>query len=359
MKKALTLLAVLLLAAVAVAGCGKAPAGETVDKAIQKSQDVKSEHMEFSVDLVINGNPALLPSQFQGLLPLTLTVNGGADSDSSDPASPKAKGNISITGIDKILNGLAQSPGVDPQTQTRLSLIAGALANLEFVMVDKKMYLKIAGTWYDLGDFSPTGDFSALGGVSRLTPGTTGANAQCYTDAMKDPAKFGSDKLLTNLQEAGSENIDGTSTRHFTADVNMDQLLTALADIARGCGDAQNAADIEASRNETTSFFRSFKIELWIDSDDNFRQIKLAIDGNPQALSGTMPNLGGTSGAGAAFAGIEGISLNMTSKFSQFGATFDIAKPEGNIMKIEDVLGGMGALGGMGGATTTGLGGAT
>lgn len=342
MKKLLASLAVLLLVIIVIAGCGKAPVKETVDNAIQKSQDIKSEHVDFTVNLELNGDPGLLGPQFQGFLPLNLTMSGAVDSDNSDPAAPKAKGNVGFLGIDKLLTVLAQAQGVDSQSQLSFSMIAGALANLEFVTVDNKVYLKIAGSWYDLGDSA------SFGGIANLTPGTASStNVQCYKDAMKDPARFGSDKTLANLEETGDEKIDGVSTRRFTADVDVNKALTAMAEIARDCGDARQAGNLEAARTELTSFFRSFSVELWIDNDNNFRQIKFAIDTDARAFSGMVPSLGGGASSGAVPGGLEQVRVDGTAKFSQLGASFDIARPDGNIMKIEDLIGaaGLGALG--------------
>lgn len=343
MKKLLTSLAAFLLFfTIAMAGCGKAPAGEAVDKAIQKSQDVKSEHVDLIVNLEMTGNPSALGPAFQGLLPLNITINSGFDVDSSDPGSPKARGNISIAGLDQFLNAMAQTQGVDAPTQLKINLISGALANLQFIIADRGAYLKIAGSWYALGDFS------SLSGIPFLTPGARQANAQCYRDAMKDPDKFGSDRLMANLQEVGDEKIDGTSTRHFRADIDIDKALTALAEISRDCGDAEAAGGLEASRQEITSFFRKFEMEIWIDNDSNIRQIKSAVETDPRVIADTVPQVGGVN-PDAATQGLEALNMNVTLKFSQFGAAFDIAKPEGNIMKIEDLFGGgLGAFGGLG-----------
>lgn len=347
MKKLLAIWAGLLLAAalLVAAGCGQASPGETVDKAIQTSQDVKSEHIDFDVSLEVTGDASALGPELEGVLPLVMKVTGGVDADNTDPDNPKAKGTVSFEGMEKILSSLQQAEGTaDAQTQLGLDLIGGALSDLEFVTVDKKAYFKVAGTWYELGDASA---FDMTG----LNLSGTDTNTQCYQDAMKDPAKFGSDKVFTNLQEVGEEKIDGTDTRHFRADIDLDKTLTALTEIARGCGDAEAAGGLEGGSTQLKSFFRTLQAEMWIDKDNNFRQVKINIEADPQALADLAASMGGSTGATTG--GLDALKLNVTLKFSQFGAQFDITKPEGEIMNLEDLmsssLGGSLGLGGTSG----------
>jgi hypothetical protein len=328
-KLPVLLIGFILIVAIALGGCGQESTNQTVDDAIQESQNVKSQHADFNLDLLVTGDFSSLGPQFQNLKEIRLGVAGGADVDNRDTENPKAKGNLRFEGLQQLLGSLIPPEGADAQTQMGINLLGSLLSDVEFVVVDKRAYVRLAGTWYDAGDAS---SLSELGGglnLGGLNPGEAGANAQCYQDAMRDPSRFGADKLFSNLQEVGEETIDGADTRHLTADVDLDKTLTAAAEIARSCGDAEAAGGIEGGKQELISIFRTLAVEMWIDNDNNFRQVKLSIEIDGKA-----------------------INLDANVKLSRFNEEFGITKPEGNIQKLEDLLGGLGSSLGVPGGTS-------
>ncbi|MHB1391441.1 MAG: hypothetical protein ACYCXF_09510 [Thermoleophilia bacterium] len=363
MKKLMVLLFSLMLVVgiVAVTGCGSsAPPSDTVDKALTQAQSFTSEHVDYEVNLGIKGDLSSLGAQFSSLGDLNFAVKGGADIDNRNADSPKAQGTLAVTGLDEIMKGLAGAGGASAtatQTQKSLSLIAGYLSDMQFVVVDKTAYAKMAGSWYNMGN---TSSLSSLGSTTGVDLSSTASNSKCYKDAMKDTSKFGSDKIMKNLSEVGSENVDGTDTTHFKADIDLSKTLTALADIARGCGNSQGAGGLEGGQQQLTSMFRTFTMEMWVDKDNNMRQVKINMDIDGKAIGNAASSMTGST---TTTGGLDSITIDITARFSRFGEDFSIAKPEGTILKLQDLLGssglgsslgGLSGLSGPSGTSTTG-----
>ena len=357
MKKpvALVLGAVLLAALLfsAMAGCGgkEAPA-EKIDKAIQKTNDIKSVHADYDVKLDIKGDASALGPEMKGLLPLSLSINGGADIDNhSDKV--KAKGNVKMEGLDKIFQSLAGAQGgLDAQTMLGVNMIGNWLSDMEFVLLDEKAYIKMGGTWYET-DASSVGDIANVGDI---TSSASGINQDCLRKAIQDPGKFGAGKTMTDIQELSEEKVNGADTRHFKAGIDLDKALTEMANAMRDCGDAEGAGGLEAGKSELSKMFKTKDIELWIDNDNNLVQVKIDIELDPAALTNAA---GALSGAGTSPAsGLESISISMRLTMSDFNKDMSISKPEGNIMKLEDLFGAGGGLGSglLGGGGQDGLG---
>ena len=396
MKKRLLLLwsAVLILASLFLAaaiGCGGGgtdPA-TAINNAIQNMNNVKSGHADLNVSLNVNGDLSALGAQYKNLLPLSLTIDSGVDFDSHDQNNPKAQGNLKIGGLDKVFSTLGQSQGADAQTQLGLGMISSALQNLQFVLLDQNLYLNIAGNWYQTGNLQSlgsqlpgglAGDLSGgMSGMSTSGPtdttstsestSTASAAESCITNALKDTNKFGAGQVLTNLQDMGTESIDGTNTHHYKGDVNFDSLLTQVANTSRDCGDAQAAGGIEAAKGQIGSVFKTASVEFWIGDDNNVHQAKVNLELDPSAIANLVGALGGTSttesGSAAsttgteALKGINSVSLNATVKMSNINGSVNISKPQGNIQNLQDLLGsGLGMMGGSGGSGL-GLGGST
>lgn len=357
----------LLAAGIVVAGCGggdgtgEAPAAR-IDKAIQKNPDIKSGHVDYDVNVEGAADLSSLsgsstssgggsPTSFK------LGISGGMDFDNSDQASPKAKGTVTLTGLSDLVSQMGQtsagSSGID--TSGMADQISSFLKDLEFVSVDKKAYVKMAGTWYDLGDAaSASSDLSglgALGGVSGLGgvgdsmgTSTNAADTQCIENAMKDPAKFSSDKLFKNLTETGSESIDGVDTTHFKAEIDMDKTIATITEISKSCGQPEAAGGLEGSTAQMSKLFKTLNVDLWIDKDNLTRQVRITMEVDPAAVSDVASGLGSSLGGASttsSSSGLESLKIDATVKLSRTGEQFDIQKPSGDISKIEDLLGGM------------------
>lgn len=368
----------LIMAVGVVAGCGGNGGGEApsakVDKAIQKNPDIKSGRIDFEVNISGSGNLAALSGDTTaggGSQNFSLGISGAADFDNNDPANPKAKGAVTFTGLSELIAQMGaasgDTSGFDMSSIT--DQIASFLKDVEFVAVDNKLYLKLAGTWYDMGDASSMGDLGglgALGGAGGLggSLGTsTSADTQCFENAMKDPVKISADKLFKNLSEVGSEKIEGTDTTHYKAEVDIDKAIATFSEIAKSCGQPEAAGGLEGGQAQLSQFFKATTVEMWIDKDNIMRQAKISAEIDPKAISDVGSAMGGSLGGTdtTSSSGLESLKLEASVKLSKIGESFDIQKPEGQISKIEDLLGGLTGLGGLGGTSglgdTSGLGG--
>lgn len=344
------LLAALLFSMLAVVGCGstESPA-DLIDKSIQKSKDNKTMHVDYDVKLDIKGDASALGPELEGMLPFSLGINGGVDiDDRADKA--KAQGNIKFEGLDKVIQGLASSQGsLDAQSTLGMDMISSSLADMQFILLDEKMYIKMGGSWYE-ADASSAGDVAGVGG---LTSGTSNIDQNCIQNAVQDPNKFGSGKIMTDIQEVGEEKINGTDTRHLKANLDLDKTMTEMASILRDCGGAESAGGLESGKSELSKMVKSKSIEMWIDKDGNLLQVKVDLELDPAAISETA---GGLTGADtSAASGLESIALSMKLTISDLNKDMNISKPEGNILKLEDLFGSiLGGSSSSSGTSTTG-----
>src|SRR5665648_639806 len=260
------LLAALLFSMLAAVGCGsKESPAELIDKSIQKSEDTKTMHGDYDVKLDIKGDAAALGPEMEGMLPFSMGINGGMDVDDRSDKS-KAHGNIKFDGLDKVFQGLAGAEGgLDAQTQLGVDMIGSWLSDMQFILLDEKMYIKMGGSWYET-DAASAG---SAAGVSGITSGASNLDQNCIQSAVQDPNKFGSGKIMTDIQEVGNETINGTDTRHLKANLDLDKTMTEMASILRDCGDAESAGGLEAGKSELNKMFKSKSIEMWIDKDSN------------------------------------------------------------------------------------------
>ncbi|MCL4472793.1 MAG: hypothetical protein M1455_02465 [Actinobacteria bacterium] len=378
------LLAVMAFSAVAATGCGGSSAqpSDVIDSAIANNANTKSGHVDYDVKLDVQGDASAMGAEFQGLLPLTLGISGGADFDNNDAKNPKAQGNISVTGLDKILSSIASSEGsTDASTTMGLNLIGSMLNDVKFVTLDQKLYLNLGGTWYQTDASSATSGLGGLGGLggglssglsgTGTSTGTSTVDTACLENAFKDKSRFGANNILSNIQDAGTENVNGADARHFKADINLDGLLTQTANAMRDCGQAESAGAVEAGKSQLGTMFKTKAVEMWIDNNNNFVQVNLNLELDPSAIANLAGSLGGTStddsstngGAGAAASALKSITFSVNLKMSNLNQSVTITKPSGNILNLNDLLsGGLGSsLGGsasglddLGGTSTNG-----
>lgn len=343
------LMAALLFSMLAAVGCGsKESPAELIDKSMQKSKDNKTMHADYDVKLDIKGDASALGPELEGMLPFSLGINGGVDIDDRSDKT-KAQGNIKFEGLDKVFQGLASAEGgLDAQTQLGVDMIGSWLSDMEFILLDDKMYIKMGGSWYET-DAASAGSATGMGG---LTSGTSDLDQNCIQSAVQDPNKFGAGKIMTDIQEVGEEKINGTDTRHLKANLDLDKTLTEMANILRECGDAESAGGLEAGKSELNKMFKSKSIEMWIDKDANLVQVKVDIELDPAAISETAGALSGADTSSAS--GLESIAISMKLTISDRGKDMNISKPEGNILKLEDLFGGSSGLGSILGGSSSG-----
>ncbi|MEK6536242.1 MAG: hypothetical protein AABZ63_02010 [Actinomycetota bacterium] len=344
------LLAALLFSMLAAVGCGgKESPAELIDKSMQKSKDSKTKHLDYDVKLDIKGDASALGPELEGMLPFSLGISGGVDIDNrSDKA--KAQGNIKFSGLDKIFQALAGSQGsVDAQTTLGIDMIGSSLSDMQFILLDEKAYIKMGGSWYET-DASSAG---SAAGVSGLSSGAANIDQNCIQSAIQDPNKFGSGKIMTDIQEADEEKINGTDTRHLKANLDIDKTLTEMASILRDCGGAESAGGLEAGKSELSKMVKSKSIEMWIDKDGNLLQVKVDVELDPAAISQTAGALSGADTSSAS--GLESIAISIKLTISDLNKDMNISKPEGNILKLEDLFGDSSGLGSILGGSSSSL----
>lgn len=359
-----TLLIMALMFMVVASGCGEESSqtpSEKIDSAIQKQKDIKKVHVNYDMQIEIKGDAKALGSEFEGLLPFAMGIKGGADIDSSGD-KVKAKGNISLVGLEEIISGLAGASGeMDAETTLGLGMISSMFADMEFVLLDETLYLNLAGTWYGM-DASSAGDVSGLG---DMTDSASSVDQECIENALSDTSKFGSTIIMSEITEVGTEQINGADAKHYKANLDLDKALTELANVSRDCGSAEGAGALEAGKSELNQMFRKKEIEMWIDKDNNLVGLKVTVELDPAAIADTADSLGSDSASTGA-EGLESIMVSLDLKMSNFGMDVDISKPSGTIVPMEDLLGSFGGsdlFGGMegtdpwedlGGTSTTG-----
>ena len=346
------LLGAVLLAGVIAAGCGSSAPSDAVNKAIQNSSTVKSEHADYNIVLDVTGDASALPAQYRGLLPLHLSIGGGADIDISGQNNPKAQGDVKLGGLDKIISSLEQAQGTSSmESQLGAGIVSSLASDIQFVMLNHTLYVKLAGNWYQ--EPLPA---TPSGGSGALT--TTSVNTSCYSNEFKDTSKYGASTIFKDLTDAGTQTINGTSTHHYTANINFDALLTQLAGTARDCGNASAAGGLEAAKGEIGNVFKTASVDMWIGDDNNFHQIKLNLQLDPSTVADLLGSL--SSGAGSSeqqgqniLKAINSVALTVTLTQSKINGSFTINKPQGNIQNLSD-LGGTLGLGGASGGTSSG-----
>ncbi|MHB9111981.1 MAG: LolA-like protein [Thermoleophilia bacterium] len=344
------LLITALLFTAFISGCGSTESPtEKIDKSIQKQGEVKKLHIDYDLNMKIEGDASALGDEFEGLLPFELGINGAADVDSSGDKA-KAKGTINLEGLSDIFESLAGASGeMDAETTLGLGMITSMFEDMEFVLLDETLYIKLAGTWYET-DASSAGDVAGLG--SDVTEGASDIDQDCMEKAMSDPTKFGT-AIMTDVVEVGTEQVNNTETKHYKANLDLDKALTQMADAMRECGGAESAGAIEATKSELNDMFKKKEIEMWIDKDNNMLQVKVTVELDPAAIADTADEFGSDSASSGA-EGLDLITVTLNLKMSNFNQDIDVSKPSGNIVPLEDLMGGLGGLGSLGGSSGMG-----
>jgi len=307
--------------------------------------DGASRHVDYDVTLQVNGDLSAVNPKLQGLLPLNLNAKGGADIEKTTDG-PAVQGNVKLSGLDTVIQKLSAGSGSSNGTATLgAGIISGALSDLQFVAVDHNLYVNLGGIWYDTGD---------MAGKKCRNSGEDSAAKDQAKSCAEDAFAGGPQALLKDVKTIGHEDIDGTSTTHNSATVDLDKALTEASIAARNCGKTDEAARLDAAKSQITGAFKTLKVEWWIDDIGQLRQARIAVEANPASLASLAvqrlnekPAVNNTVGKAAinpadVLKGITSVTLNATVKFSNFGEDFHIAKPGEDIKPLKDLMGLMG-----------------
>jgi hypothetical protein len=266
-------------AAAAIAACGgsghpttsatvKASPASLVSQSFSASDAINSGQVALAVKLKLDGIAQL------GSKPITLDVSGPFERSAGDQISTDLAATVSI---------------------------AGSTANLGFDAVDKKLYVGLAGTFYELpASTTPktsVGSSGASGVLSAL-----GINPKTW---------------LTDPHIVGTASVGGVTTEHLTAQVNIANVLNDLSKVVASTG-STGAAGATAGNalSLVESAITSAQVDIYTGVTDHIvRKFDLAI-------AFTVPQI-----AAGALGGLSGGSLNLDVTLTQLGQQQTITAP--------------------------------
>jgi hypothetical protein len=266
-------------AAAAIAACGgsghattsatvKASPASLVSQSFSASDAINSGQVALAVKLKLDGIAQL------GSKPITLDVSGPFERSAGDQISTDLAATVSI---------------------------AGSTANLGFDAVDKKLYVGLAGTFYELpASTTPktsVGSSGASGVLSAL-----GINPKTW---------------LTDPHIVGTASVGGVTTEHLTAQVNIANVLNDLSKVVASAG-STGAAGATAGNalSLVESAITSAQVDIYTGVTDHIvRKFDLAI-------AFTVPQI-----AAGALGGLSGGSLNLDVTLTQLGQQQTITAP--------------------------------
>jgi hypothetical protein len=168
----------------------------------------------------------------------------------------------------------------------------------------------------DLGDDWGKVDVAALGDV---LPGEAG---QAVTGQGVDPAVYleilrGADQV----EELGSDEIDGVEVEGLAADVSFEDLMAAAGTDPSTMGGAL-PGDMESV---------TFPLEVWVDGDDQVRRLSFNFDAE------SLADIAGED-LGDAPEGMGDFSMGMTMDFSDYGEDIEIEAPSDAVDITDDFV---------------------
>ena len=265
-------------AAAVIAACGGG--GHTTTTATVKASPASLVSQSFSASDAINSGQVALALKLKldgiaqlGSKPITLDVSGP----------------------------FARSAGGQLATDLTATLsIAGSTANLGFDAVDKKLYVGLGGTFYELP--ASTTPQSALG--------STGASGVLSALGI-NPKTW-----LTDPHIVGTANVGGVTTQHLTAQVNIANVLNDLSNVVASTGSTGASATTGNALSLVESAITSAQVDIYTGVSDHIvRKFDLAI-------AFTVPQI-----AAGALGGLSGGSLNLDVTLTQLGQSQTITAP--------------------------------
>ena len=265
-------------AAAVIAACGGG--GHTTTTATVKASPASLVSQSFSASDAINSGQVALALKLKldgiaqlGSKPITLDVSGP----------------------------FARSAGGQLATDLTATLsIAGSTANLGFDAVDKKLYVGLGGTFYELP--ASTTPQSALG--------STGASGVLSALGI-NPKTW-----LTDPHIVGTANVGGVTTQHLTAQVNIANVLNDLSNVVASTGSTGASATTGNALSLVESAITSAQVDIYTGVTDHIvRRFDLVIDF-------TVPQI-----AASALGGLSGGSLNLDVTLTQLGQAQTITAP--------------------------------
>jgi hypothetical protein len=265
-------------AAAAIGACGgsghattsatiKASPASLVSQSFSASDAINSGQVALAVKLKLDGIAQL------GSKPITLEVSGPFERSAGNQISTDLSARVSI---------------------------AGSTANLGFDAVDKKLYVGLGGTFYQLpASTTPKSSVGASGASGVLS--ALGINPKTW---------------LTDPHIVGTADVGGVTTEHLTAQVDIANVLNDLSKVVASTGSTGAGATTSNALSLVESAISSAQVDIYTGVTDHIvRKFDLAIDF-------TVPQI-----AAAAFDGLTGGSLNLDVTLTQLGQSQTITAP--------------------------------
>jgi hypothetical protein len=331
-RKLLPLIAVLCVAPVALIACGDEGGDEDPQTVIDET---------FSNQETVTSGV------------LDLSFEGSAEGTQSGSFSASLSGPF---------QGEENNPTAFPQLQWDASLNAeGAGQSFTFegglIVTEDNAFVEYQGETYEVGtdtfqQFKQMAEQSAAQTQEQQQEGqsfTETFTAQCETAVEQsggDPSACDIDfsSWLTNLENEGTEDIEGTATTKISGDLNVDQMLSDLAELGQATGGATQVPDLESQIQQISDAVSDASFSVYSgESDRIIRGLDLNLGIDPSGIPG------------AEEAGVESADLTFTFRLSSVNEPQTIEAPSG-AKPLEDLLGQfgvsglpLGSLGGVGG----------
>ena len=268
-------------AAAAIAACGgsgphtttsatvKASPASLVSQSFSASDAINSGQVALAVKLKLDGIPQL------GSKPITLDVSGPFERSAGNQISTDLAATVSI---------------------------AGSTAHVGFDAVGKKLYVGLAGTFYELpaSTTTPTSTVGSSGASGVLS--ALGINPKTW---------------LTDPHIVGTASVGGVATEHLTAQVNIANVLNDLSKVVASTGSTgATGATTGDALSLVESAITSAQVDIYTGVTDHIvRKFDLAI-------AFTVPQI-----AAGALGGLSGGSLNLDVTLTQLGQAQTITAP--------------------------------
>ncbi len=338
MKKVLwVILGAVAIMSLLAAGCGSSSSedpAERIDNAYKKAMDYKTVHENYEMTLTMDGDASAMGDEFAMLLPLELTISGEGDFDNSDKSNPAMQMTMAIEGMSDIIDNAMAASGGSAADMMDAGMFDDLFGDMEIKLVDNVLYMKLMGEWYE----SDTAELTSQAGGNVEEVDTA-----CTQDAMQE--KLVPSAMLSDIEEVGDEDVDGESTTHYKAKVDVGKITDVSTEIAKECNQEDAAAELETGGSQLSDMFETLDVELWIDGDDNVRKVKMDVDLDTGTLTGFEDVEMDAYQSDAMASLIITVSVTMTQ--SGFDEDVNIEAPT-DAKPMEDLLDAFGSLGGFG-----------
>lgn len=247
---------------------------------------------------------------------------GGGDDDSSGEDPQKVVENASLEGVksgeldlsmnvtaegdeggefDISLSGPFEAGGKSELPQVELTAEAEGSAQGEDIDFDGKVtllkdrgFIEYEGTPYEV-DPTTYGFLTSAFERAQQQQGSEADVTACQEAA--EGIKFG--QFADNLEDEGSEDVDGTSTTKVSGDLNVDGAIDALVKLTEdpACSSQLEAAgplplsELEEARGELSKAIKKSHVEIAVGDDDIVRKFALELAIEPPEAKGEKVEL--------------------------------------------------------------------